>query len=50
MSRKVTKRERNASFPLEIPYRLVNMYSVKGGYGSGPVLRNGHDKSGVADL
>ena len=30
MSRKVTKRERNASFPLEIPYRLVNMYSVKG--------------------
>ena len=26
----MTKRERNASFPLEIPYRLVNMYSVKG--------------------
>jgi len=23
-------RERNASFPLEIPYRLVNMYSVEG--------------------
>lgn len=23
-------RERNASFPFEIPYRLVNMYSVKG--------------------
>lgn len=23
-------RSRNASFPLEIPYRLVNMYSVKG--------------------
>lgn len=23
-------RERNASFPFEVPYRLVNMYSVKG--------------------
>lgn len=23
-------RDRNASFPLEIPYRLVNMYSIKG--------------------
>lgn len=23
-------RERNASFPLQIPYRLINMYSVKG--------------------
>lgn len=23
-------RERNASYPLEIPYRLVNMYSIKG--------------------
>ena len=25
-----TGRERNASYPLEIPYRLVNMYSVEG--------------------
>ena len=25
-----SSRARNASFPLEIPYRLVNMYSVKG--------------------
>jgi DNA modification methylase len=25
-----TTRERNASFPLEIPYRLINMYSQKG--------------------
>lgn len=23
-------RDRNASFPLEIPYRLINMYSIKG--------------------
>lgn len=26
----ITARKRNASFPFEIPYRLVNMYSVKG--------------------
>lgn len=25
-----TSRERNASFPLEVPYRLVNMYSTEG--------------------
>jgi hypothetical protein len=24
------KRERNASYPFEIPYRLINMYSIKG--------------------
>lgn len=28
--RKGIGRERNASYPFEIPYRLVNMYSVKG--------------------
>ena len=30
ISKSNTSRTRNASFPLEIPYRLVNMYSVKG--------------------
>ena len=30
ISKANTSRSRNASFPLEIPYRLVNMYSVKG--------------------
>ena len=28
--KKAPSRERNASYPLEIPYRLVNMYSQKG--------------------
>ena len=27
---KAPSRERNASYPLEIPYRLINMYSQKG--------------------
>lgn len=27
---KAPSRERNASFPLELPYRLINMYSQKG--------------------
>lgn len=30
LKRKSAGRERNASFPFDIPYRLVNMYSVKG--------------------
>lgn len=30
ISKKNSERTRNASFPLDIPYRLVNMYSVKG--------------------
>lgn len=27
---KTTSRERNASYPIELPYRLINMYSQKG--------------------
>ena len=30
IANKNNERTRNASFPLEIPYRLVNMYSIKG--------------------
>ncbi len=30
INKKIDSRERNASFPFEIPYRLVNMFSVKG--------------------
>ena len=30
ISKANTSRNRNASFPFEVPYRLVNMYSVKG--------------------
>ena len=30
MPKSASTRERNASFPFDIPYRLVNMYSVKG--------------------
>lgn len=30
LSKNNKTRERNASFPIEIPYRLINMYSIKG--------------------
>ena len=30
MPKSASTRERNASFPFDIPYRLINMYSVKG--------------------
>lgn len=30
ITKKTAERKRNASFPIEIPYRLINMYSIEG--------------------
>lgn len=35
---KTPSRERNASYPLEIPYRLINMYSQKGDFVLDPFM------------